>query len=172
MIDFIKKYKYIILIAIGLILLIIVIAYIGGLFGGGNDTKDKSGSSIDKDTGEIVNNPKTEKETYGSNALVSIIGMNSLAQTIDLQMNPDQIQTLREDLSSKGVKSLEKYDDQLKVVNSKFNENDYRIELDLIYNSSKNPAKMYIYIANGTEFSYSLFVDNKEVYKSGKLFVN
>lgn len=169
--QFIKKYKFIIIAVIILLLIVVVSLFASGTFNRG-DTKDKSGSSVDKDTGEIVNNPEVEPETNGQAPVVSIIGMNSLAQTIDLQMSTGQIRVLREDLSSKGAAALGKYDDPLKVVNSKFNENDYRIESDLIYNSSKSPARMYVFIVNGGEFSYKLFVDGKEIYNSGKLFVN
>lgn len=171
MMDRIKENKKV-LIIIGVIIIFVIIAVVFGTNSNRVNRPDVAKTSIDKDTGDIIEDAENDPETYNDNSLVNVIGLKSLMDTYNLQMDASQIPVFVTDLTTNGARALTKFDNPLKIVDSKFNEAEYRIESDIIYNTSGNRAKMYINIVDGSEFSYKLFIDGKEIYSSGKLFVN
>jgi uncharacterized membrane protein YdfJ with MMPL/SSD domain len=172
MIDFIKKYRLIIIIVV-VVLLVIVAGFIINLSNRPTSDQGTSQISIDPDTGEAIDvSDRSPENNGGQIPSVVVLGLDSLTRVPDASINSQQIQAIRDDLTSKAIKSLPGSGDTLKIITPSFDSSSYNIVANLKYNDSNNYAKIYISLNSPNSVSYYIVLNNITVYKSGDLKVS
>jgi hypothetical protein len=168
--EFFTKYKYVIIPAL---VLLVIGTIIGIIIISNRNTKGTYKTTVDPDTGEELDISDRSIENGGNNSSgVVVIGLTLLAKVPDVSMNTQQVMAFRDDLASKGIKSLDGYTNLVKVINPVYDTQKYQIVADLKYNNTNNYAKVYITINSAQSIAYTILLDGKTVYSSGNIKVN
>lgn len=173
MMNFIKKYRVVIIIS-GVILLIVGGAFLISITNRGtNKNQGSSNISIDPDTGEAIDvSDRSPENNGGNNAGVTVLGLDSLSRVPDASISTQQIQAIRDDLSTKAINSLPGHGDTIKIITPSFDTSSYNIVANLKYNDTSNYAKIYITLSAPSFVSYYIVLNNNTVYKSGNIPVS
>lgn len=172
MMDFFKKYRLFIII-FSILTLIIVVAIIVTMSNRSNNNQGASQISIDPDTGEAIDITDRSPENNGGQIPgIIVLGLDSLTRVPDASISTQQIQAIRDDLTSKAINSLAGHVNTLKIITPSFDTNSYSIIANLKYNDSNNYAKIYISPNSPNSVSYYIVINNSTVYKSGDIPVS
>ena len=134
-----------------------------------NSSVNSNKTTIDPDTGEAVDVSNRSPENNGGQvSKITVLGLDSLSKVPDASISTQQIQAIRDDLTSNAVNYLTGHGDTLKIVTPSFDTNSYNIVANLKYNDTSY-AKIYITLSAPSYVLYYLTIDNKTVYKSGNI---
>lgn len=166
-----NKRKIMIFGAIGFVLLLIVLLVLQQR---AQTPDDKSFEYTDPDTGEVIEvKPGVTDEKFGETGDQTIlIGLTSLAGFGSISLNQNQLPIFRDDLLTKGIKTVGSHEKIIKVVRPEINQETYKIEADLILNKDAAPGRLVFDIPDNYEFRYEIWMNGKKVYDSGRLFTN
>lgn len=171
--QYLAKNKLFIIIGVGVLVLAIIIVIVSSIVSNNNKKTVVISSYTDADTGELIDNSNRNPENDGGkNTPTIVIGLTSLKNPPDgtyFLITDQQIQTFRDDLTTKGIKSLSDYSNIVKFLNPSSDNPDGIIIADLKYNESKPNAKIHIILYSFRELSYTILLDNKVIYTSDKL---
>jgi hypothetical protein len=173
MMNFIKKYRIILIISLVIILIIGAAFLISINNRSSNNNQGSNNTTIDPDTGEAIDTSNRSPENNGGQtSKIAVLGLDSLSKVPDASISTQQIQAIRDDLSSKAINSLPGHGDTLKIITPYFDNTSYNIVANLKYNDTNNYAKIYITLNAPSYVSYYIVLNNNTVYKSGSIPVD